>query len=88
VAANIQATGLQVRFASEGMLGKGLYGAPDPRKSYSYIRGQFKFMLVCRFNLSSAKHAGPETHHRNSIFHEYCVYDDRNVVVLWLLKLS
>ena len=31
VAANIQATGLLLSHAANGMLGRGLYGAPDPR---------------------------------------------------------
>ena len=34
--ANIQSEGLLLRFAGNGMLGKGLYGAPDPRKSLQY----------------------------------------------------
>ena len=43
------------------MLGKGLYGAPDPRKSLQFCRSQDKFMFICRFNLSGAQHAGPST---------------------------
>ena len=87
VAANIQATGLLLSFAANGMLGRGLYGAPDPRKSLSYCRSPEKFMLICRFNLSGALHAGPNTRHRNSTFDEFCVFEERHVVVLWLLKL-
>ena len=88
VAANIQATGLLLHFASRGMLGKGLYGAPDPRKSLQYCRSNDKFMFICRFNLSNAQHAGPNTPHRNSVFDEFCVYDERHVVVLWMIKLA
>jgi hypothetical protein len=87
--ANIQAEGLSMHFASQGMLGRGLYGAPDPRKSVTYCRNSpnGKFMFVCRYNLSNAKHAGPQTAHRNTDFNEFCVADDRHVVALWLVKL-
>ena len=85
---NVQAMG-SIVFAN-GMLGRGLYGAPDPRKSLQYCKDSAhgKFMFVCRFNLSAAKRAGPDTAHRNSIFDEFCVYDERHVVVLWMLKLA
>ena len=74
---------------SLGMLGLGLYGAPDPRKSLNYCgKSRNKFMFICRFNLSGAQHAGPGTRHRNTIFDEFCVYDERHVVVLWMLKLA
>ena len=89
VAANIQATGLLLSHAANGMLGSGLYGAPDPRKSLNYCgKSRNKFMFICRFNLSGAQHAGPGTRHRNTIFDEFCVYDERHVVVLWMLKLA
>ena len=39
-------------------------------------------------NLAGAKHAGPSTQHRNTIFDEFCVYDEKRVVVLWMLKLK
>ena len=87
VAANIQADGLLLSHAGHGMLGCGLYGAPDPRKSLHYCHGR-KFMFICRFNLSSAQHAGPNTRHRNSVFDEFCVYDEQHVVVMWMLKLA
>ena len=88
-ATNVQATGLLLGFAANGMLGRGLYGAPDPRKSLQYCRSANKFMFICRYNLASpAQHAGPSTQHRNSIFDEFCVYDERRVVVLWMLKLE
>lgn len=89
-ATNVQADGLQMTFASPGMLGKGLYGAPDPRKSLQFCKNSQdgRFMFVCRFNLRHAKRAGPNTHHRNTIFDEFCVYDDRHVVVLWMIKLA
>ena len=88
VAANIQATGLLLSHAANGMLGRGLYGASDPRKSLQYCRSQDKFMFICRFNLSGAQHAGPHTQHRNSVFDEFCVYDEEHTVVLWMLKLA
>jgi len=88
-AANIQAEGLQIKFAANGMLGQGLYGAPDPRKSASYAQASQhgKFVFICRFNLTEASYAGPQTSHRNQVFDEYCVFDDRHVVVLWMLKV-
>ena len=90
VAANIQADGLRMAYAANGMLGRGLYGAPDPRKSLQYCKDSThgKFMFVCRYNLSQAKRAGPDTQHRNSIFDEFCVYDERHVAVLWMIKLA
>ena len=45
-------------------------------------------MFLCRFNLSRAKHAGPDTHHKNSVFHEFCIFDEKHVVVLWMIKLA
>jgi hypothetical protein len=89
-ATNIQADGMCMSFAASGMLGRGLYGAPDPRKSERYCKDSKdgKFMFVCRFNLMAAKRAGPSTQHRNSVYDEFCVFDDRHVVVLWMLKLA
>lgn len=100
--ANIQAAGLQLSFAAQGMLGKGLYGAPDPRKSLQYCKGggQGRFMFLCRFNLAppkpppqrpaptTAQHAGPSSAHRNSVFDEFCIFDEKHVVVLWMIKLA
>jgi len=88
-ATNVQATGLLLSYAANGMLGRGLYGAPDPRKSLQYCRSANKFMFICRYNLASpARHAGPGMQHRNSIFDEFCVYDEQRVVILWMLKLE
>eukprot|EP00962_Isochrysis_galbana_P044276 scaffold17122_cov113-Isochrysis_galbana.AAC.2 len=90
-ATNIQADGLLLRYARQtGMLGPGLYGAPDPRKSWQYCAGTREgFVFVCRFNLAHpAKHAGPQTPHRNSMYDEYCVFDEDRVVVLWILKMA
>jgi len=84
--ANIQVEGLSMRFANVGMLGRGIYGAPDPRKSAQYCGQQLpvngKFLLICRFNLSGAQYA------RNSLYDEYCVDDASKVTVLWLLKVE
>jgi len=89
-APNIEAEGLRLSFAAHGMLGRGLYGAPDPRKSkgYAHDNQNGTFMFICRFNLSTAKHAGPQTKHRNDVFDEFCIFDDKQVVVLWMLKLA
>ena len=88
--ANIQATGLLLERAADGMLGTGLYGAPDPRKAFNYCgRSEDKFMFICRFRLDArAKHAGPSTQHRNKVFDEFCVYNERHVAVLWMLKVE
>ena len=83
------ATGLLLSFAAQGMLGKGLYGAPDPRSRSSNANiGQHKFMFVCRYSLAGAQHAGPSTQHRNTLFDEFCVYREAQVVVLWAVKLA
>ena len=77
-----------VRVKNGQMLGKGIYGAPDPRKSFCYCKSKDKFMFICGFNLSKATYAGPSTNHKNSVFDEFCVFDERHVVVLWMLKLK
>jgi len=87
-ATNVMATGLLLNFAAQGMLGKGLYGAPDPRKSVQYCKSANKFMFVCRYSLAGAQHAGPSTQHRNTLFDEFCVYREAQVVVLWAVKLA
>ncbi len=82
---NIQAEGLSIQFANNGMLGKGLYGAPDPRKSQQYCKKPQNgiFMFVCRFNLS-----GNMKYAQNQTFDEFCVYDASHVVILWMLKCA
>ena len=85
-AANVQAEGLLLKFASAGLLGTGLYGAPDPRKSATYassIDGG-KFLFVCRFNLAGAKHGQFSGSHK---FHEYLTTEEAKVVVLWMIKI-
>ena len=87
---NIQAAGRPlVKFSKAGMLGTGIYGAPDPRKSLQYCSQSKhgKFMFICRYNLSNTQYAGPSTHHKNTIFEEFCVANDNHVVVLWMLKI-
>ena len=91
-ATNIQAEGLLLKYGGKNgsMLGAGLYGAPDPRKAVTYCHGSLlgDFICVCRFNLSHAKHAGPKTHHNNSVFEEFCVPKEPHAVVLWMVKLA
>ena len=78
------------------MLGKGIYGAPDPRKPKQYCGKSKqdcpngKFMFLCVFNLSAkeVKDAGPTTEHRNSHFEEFCVFEEKHAVVLWQLKVK
>ena len=81
--ANIMAGGLKLKFAKAGMLGAGIYGAPDPRKANQYVpAGQHgRFMFLCRFNTIGGRI------HQNVLFTEYCVYDESKVVVLWMLKV-
>eukprot|EP00966_Prymnesium_polylepis_P071650 1664112-Prymnesium_polylepis.1 len=77
-----------MNYAANGMLGRGIYGAPDPRKSSQYCEKQGvnnpngRFMFICRFNLATTRH------HKNKLFHEFCVYNDSHVVVLWMVKLE
>ena len=58
-ATNIQADGLKMSFAANGMLGRGLYGAPDPRKSEQFCKHSVngKFMFVCRACLRECERA-------------------------------
>ena len=59
-ATNVQATGLLLSLAGNGMLGRGLYGAPDPRKSLQYCRSANKFMFICAVQPSEPRAArGP-----------------------------
>ena len=80
------ATGLLLSFAAQGMLGKGLYGAPDPQVAAVLANRPTKF--ICRYSLAGAQHAGPNTQHRNTLFDEFCVYREAQVVVLWAVKLA
>jgi hypothetical protein len=88
---NIQSEGLKMRYAGSAhgvMLGNGVYGAPDPRKSLQYCSGQHgRFMFVCRFVL---KKSGPSAAKfaMNSVYEEFCIFDDREVVVLWMIKVG
>ena len=79
-----------MKFAGAGMLGHGLYGAPDPRKSLQYCHlrdtDPMNFMFICRFNLAGGP--GRARYHQNQTFDECCIYDDAHVVVLWLLKVE
>ena len=87
-ATNIQAEGLLMKFVGKHgrLLGVGLYGAPDPRKSISYCGPPSaigRFLFVCRFNLAGASHGKPD-----GTYHEYATFDEAKVVVLWMIKLS
>ena len=53
---NIQAEGLSMQFASPGMLGQGLYGAPDPRKSEKCVRS---LPLPCAVRTTSSNWLPP-----------------------------
>ena len=45
-------------------------------------------MFICRFRLdASAKHRRTQLHNEPE-FDEFCVYDERHVVVLWMLKVK
>ena len=41
-----------------------------------------RFMFLCRFNVSQAKYA------MNKMFDEFCVFRERDVIVLWAIKLA
>ena len=47
-----------------------------------------KFLFICRFNLRNAQYAGPDTKHKNTVFSEFCVKDEKHVAVLWMLKVK
>jgi hypothetical protein len=53
---------------------KGLWGAPSSPNA--------RFMFLCRFNVSQAKYA------MNRMFDEFCVFRERDVIVLWAIKLA
>ena len=74
-----------MQFSANGMLGKGIYGAPDPRKSVTYCGPSTigRFLFVCRFNLAEAKHGKFD-----GTYHEYCTFDESKLVVLWMVKLA
>ena len=84
-AANILAEGLRIREVARNgrRLGNGIYGAPSPLKAFSYTSGSDRLILVCRFNLKGSKHSNTGS----SGLDEFCIFDDRRVVVLWLLKV-
>lgn len=82
---NIHSEGLKSTMpAAHGtMLGRGVYGAPDPRKSKQYCKGSHgNFMIVCRFALEKAKFK------TNTIYDEFCVPDEAMCVPLWQVKVE
>ena len=83
-AANIMAEGLQLRFAKGGVLGAGIYGAPNPQKATQYcLTSQHgRFMFLCRFNTTGSSHQ-----QNYAGLAEYCVFEEAKVVVLWMLKV-
>eukprot|EP00493_Phyllostaurus_siculus_P004213 UN04233 len=83
--ANISIEGLKLSFGSNGYLGVGLYGAPDPRKAYTYSSGKHgRYIFLAAYNLDSAKSGsfGQEK------FLEYSVNSINHVVVLWMIKVK
>ena len=59
-------------------------GAPDPRKSLQYCDGKNGyFMFICRFHLAKG-----HRYAQNKTFDEYCVYNEKHVVALWMLKVD
>lgn len=62
----------------KGMLGGGIYFAPNPQKSTQYC-DKFKKMLLCKVNLEESKYA------QNEIFEEYCIYDIKKVLPWYIL---
>ena len=82
---NISSEGLRSTMpAAHGtMLGNGVYGAPDPRKSWQYCGGTLgNFMIVCRF-------AAPQAFFKkNLIYDEFCVPNEAMCVPLWQVKVE
>jgi hypothetical protein len=81
------------------MLRDGIYGAPDPRKSWYYTdRGNNRFnasyMFICRFKMKGKPGTtGREKGHyadtkQNPFFREYATYDPANVCILWKLAVA
>lgn len=82
---NIHSEGLKSSMpAAHGtMLGNGVYGAPDPRKSRQYCGGSHgNFMIVCRFAVPKAFFK------KNSWYDEFCVPDEAMCVPLWQIKVE
>jgi len=69
------------RMGVGGMLGGGIYFAPNPGKSSHYCDGH-KMMLLCRVNLSNSRYA------ENAIFQEYCIYDVSSVLPVYVLRYT
>jgi len=83
--ANISIEGLKLSFGSNGYLGVGLYGAPDPRKAYTYSSGKHgRYIFLAAYNLDNAKSGAFGT----DKFQEYSVNSDNHVVVLWMIKVK
>jgi hypothetical protein len=82
---NIHSEGLKGTMpAAHGtMLGNGVYGAPDPRKSWLYCGGQHgNFMIVCRFAVPKAFFK------TNRFYKEFCVPEEAMCVPLWQIKVE
>ena len=77
------------------MLGRAIYGAPNPCKSKHYVNAHQRnpinvddlFMLVCLFNLTGSRRAGPDTSALNSVYDEYAIFDQNKCLVLWIIKV-
>jgi len=89
--ANIAMEGLSVNNSSAGQLGRGIYGAPDPRKANQFALQNHhgSFIFVIRVNLSHAKYLqGPPQPGGIPGYEEFCVPKDSHAVVLWQIKLD
>jgi len=85
--ANISIEGLQMSFGTNGNLGVGLYGAPNPCKAYTYTSGDHgRYIFLCAYNLDQAKSGS--FGFSSGKFLEYCVPSDHHVVVLWMIKVE
>merc|ERR1719195_320950 len=70
--ANISIEGLQMSYGTNGNLGRGLYGAPNPCKAYTYTSGNLgRYIFLCAYNLDEAKSGSFGFSHNK--FLEYCV---------------
>jgi len=73
---SIAKTGYQMGTA--GMLGGGIYFAPNPLKSQYYCDSN-RMMLLSRVNLEGSEYA------QNAIYQEYCIYSIKQAIPVYII---
>ena len=88
-AVSIQSSGLLLSYATNGNLNVGLYGAIDPRKSLTYCGGgaNNNYMFLCRYRFDNTTRKG-KFGSQEPTYDEFAVYNEKHVVVLWMLKIA